>query len=846
MRRGRESMRATALLHLSIYSACQLLGLLAMIRVSQSFSPQLRFDPSLRKSSSRPAGGRDGGHCALSLSMTDRNRPRFDRLLGRIHRPLPWRLIRAKPPPSAVIRGDDESINRSSDNTPGVVRATSTTAGIPASAEFKSEGGPLNGGTESSNNGAVNGRRDVSEMGFDMSIWSSLRNFWRHAGETFRASREKPPVRKGDWRYMGTLVMSQRWLVLASMVTLILAAGCAVAVPHYSSRALNAAAFAQDKAEFARSLRGMICFNLLASVFTGLRGALFWLAGTHVVAKVRFDLLASLLNQEIAFHDASETGALTSRLASDTAKISNVVSFHVNILFRQVIQALGGLAYLFYLNRQLASVALTGLVFVGGVTTAYGRFSRRISAKVQSALADAGSVAEQSLSLVRVVRAHANEAHERRRYGVKIGESVQLQETQGIAYGLARVIIGWSQALLLGCVLILGANRVFTGQLSGPALTTFVFYTNFVTDASFDVGDQWAKIQEALGAGQKVFELLDREPKVSTKQQRPQHHPASPSATPPSPVESEVATDSIQVDFGGNQGALVTASVGKEPDIRKAGDISGVSPFLQATPSGSSVGGAGVGQERGSVEFCSVCFGYPTRPGVPVLDDLSLFVQPGEKVAVVGSSGGGKSTILRLLCRFYEPDAGTICLGGRDLSTYDGNEISKSISWVTQEPQLFPISVRENIAYGFADGAYTMADVENAAMAANIHSFVIGLPEGYETLVGEGGASLSGGQKQRVAIARALIRDPEVLLLDEPTSALDTESERLVQEALDRAAEGRSVILIAHRLATIQRADRVLVMQNGRVVESGKHEELMSLGGVYAGLYKQGEKAAML
>ncbi|CAB1110024.1 ABC [Ectocarpus sp. CCAP 1310/34] len=249
-------------------------------------------------------------------------------------------------------------------------------------------------------------------------------------------------------------------------------------------------------------------------------------------------------------------------------------------------------------------------------------------------------------------------------------------------------------------------------------------------------------------------------------------------------------------------------------------------------------------RQRGRVDFNCVSFGYPTRSGVLVLDGLSLTVRPGEKVAVVGSSGGGKSTILRLICRFYDPQGGSILLGGRDLSSYNPADISNVVSWVTQEPQLFPISVRENIAYGM--GSYSMEDVYKAAKSANIHNFVSELPEGYDTLVGEGGASLSGGQKQRVAIARALIRDPEVLLLDEPTSALDVESERLVQDALDTAGKGRTVILIAHRLATIQRADRIVVMQNGRLVESGKHDELLSLGGVYAGLYKQGEQVATL
>ncbi|CAB1103399.1 unnamed protein product [Ectocarpus sp. CCAP 1310/34] len=317
--------------------------------------------------------------------------------------------------------------------------------------------------------GAFRGRKENSEtdMGFELCIWRSFGSFRRHVGETFLSSREKAKAPRDAWRYMGTLVRSQTGVLLASVVTLVLAAACEVAVPHYSSRALNAAAFANDRVEFARSLQGMVAYSLLASVFTGLRGACFWLAGTHVVAKVRFDLLSSLLKQDISFHDSNETGALTSRLASDTAKISNVVSFHVNILCRQVIQAVGGLGYLYMLERQLACVALVGLVLVGGITTAYGRFSRRISAKVQTALAEAGSVAEQSLSLIRVVRAHANEQHEQRRYGGKIGDSVELQETQGIAYGVARVVIGWSQACtaVVPCIVTIpetGSARVLS------------------------------------------------------------------------------------------------------------------------------------------------------------------------------------------------------------------------------------------------------------------------------------------------------------------------------------------------------------------------------------------------
>ncbi|NXD98415.1 ABCB8 protein, partial [Chaetorhynchus papuensis] len=240
----------------------------------------------------------------------------------------------------------------------------------------------------------------------------------------------------------------------------------------------------------------------------------------------------------------------------------------------------------------------------------------------------------------------------------------------------------------------------------------------------------------------------------------------------------------------------------------------------------------------GHICFNHVSFSYPTRPGYPVLQDFSLTLPPCQTVAIVGPSGGGKSTVAALLERFYEPTAGTITLDGHNIASLDPSWLrGQVIGFISQEPVLFGTTIMENIRFG-KPGA-SDAEVYEAARLANADGFIRSFPEGYNTIVGERGTALSGGQKQRIAIARALLKDPAVLILDEATSALDAQAERAVQEALDRAASGRTVLLIAHRLSTIRGAHLIAVLAHGRVVEAGTHEELVRRGGVYAELIRQ-------
>lgn len=241
----------------------------------------------------------------------------------------------------------------------------------------------------------------------------------------------------------------------------------------------------------------------------------------------------------------------------------------------------------------------------------------------------------------------------------------------------------------------------------------------------------------------------------------------------------------------------------------------------------------------GTIEFLSVNFTYPTRPNVPVLEDFSLKIKSGERVALVGSSGCGKSTITQLIERFYDCSNGEIQIDNRSLKDIDLFSLRSKLGIVSQEPILFDATITENIAYGDQTRSVSQNEIEDAAKKANIHEFISKLPEGYQTNVGSKGTQLSGGQKQRIAIARALIRNPKILLLDEATSALDTESEKIVQDALDKAQEGRTCIIIAHRLSTIQNSDKIIVIKDGKIVEIGKHEQLLSYNGVYSKLYNQ-------
>jgi ATP-binding cassette subfamily B protein/subfamily B ATP-binding cassette protein MsbA len=265
-----------------------------------------------------------------------------------------------------------------------------------------------------------------------------------------------------------------------------------------------------------------------------------------------------------------------------------------------------------------------------------------------------------------------------------------------------------------------------------------------------------------------------------------------------------------------------------------AGSADRVLEVLEAEPEVADAPGAkALGAVRGEVRFEAVTFGY--EAGRPVLEEVSLEARPGETVAIVGPTGAGKTTLVSLILRFFDPWSGRVTVDGADLRGVQLSSLRSQVGLVLQEPFLFPLSVADNLAYGRPGAA--RSEIEEAARAANAHEFICRLPEGYDTVIGERGGTLSGGERQRVAIARALLRNAPILILDEPTSALDASSEHLLLEALERLMAGRTTFIIAHRLSTIRGADRIAVLEGGRIVEAGSHAQLLERAGLYARLH---------
>jgi ABC-type multidrug transport system fused ATPase/permease subunit len=496
--------------------------------------------------------------------------------------------------------------------------------------------------------------------------------------------------------------------------------------------------------------------------------------GQSALADLRRECYGRLIALPMTFFGQRRVGELTSRVSTDIAQIEGALIDSLPQLCRQSVFLLGGITLIAITSGQLTAVMLGTLPFLIAAAVFFGRRLRRFSRETQDRLAATNTVVEETLQGIASVKAFANEAFELARY------DAANRRVLAAALAAARwraVFVGLFIVALFGGVAIVlwfGAGMLQRGAITPGELTRFVLYSTFVAGAMGQSAELFSQIQKTIGATQRVRELL-REPTEADRN----------------------------------------------------------APRAAATP-GAPTGAGLPTRLRGEVGFEDVSFSYPARPEVAVLRGLSLAARPGERIALVGPSGAGKSTLTALLLRFYEPESGRLMIDGREARDYPLDWLRGQMAIVPQDVMLFGGTIAENIGYG-RPGADEAA-IHEAARLANADVFIRAFPEGYATVVGDRGLKLSGGQRQRVAIARAILKNPAILILDEATSSLDSESERLVQIALDRLMQGRTTFIIAHRLATVRNADQIAVIEAGRVVEFGTHDELSARP---AGLYRR-------
>jgi ABC-type multidrug transport system fused ATPase/permease subunit len=525
--------------------------------------------------------------------------------------------------------------------------------------------------------------------------------------------------------------------------------------------------------------------GLVAGYF---RAAILGVIGERMVARMRYQLFGSILKQEIAFFDEHKSGELVSRLGSDTTLLQQVISMSIPEALVGVIKTVVSIGLMFWISPKLAGVSIGSVFLIFIVVAPLGQLLAKLSKAYQDVLSEAQTYSTEAFGSMRTVQSFAAEKKEHDRFGTRIGNPDACpwwwpkQETSTYRSGFFKAL---TTAAFFVTIFGVGFGSLYICLWYGfflvnemeMTLGDLTAFQSYIFTIGFGLGasaTHIAKIFEGIGASGRVFYLLNRIPLIP--------EPVNEESNLPPPLEPE---------------------------------------FIE-----------------GNIELKHVEFSYPSRPEVKVLDQFSLKIPSNTTTALVGGSGSGKSTVVALLQRFYDVNSGGIYLDGNNITDLNLQWLRRQIGYVQQEPQLFGMSIKENLLYG-VDRTVSQEEMEKACRDANAHDFIVTWPEGYNTLVGERGVKLSGGQKQRICIARALLTNCRLLLLDEATSALDSESEHLVQEAINKAIVGRTVIIVAHRLSTIQQADQIVVMSDHKIVDVGTHEELLNRCSKYQDLIKR-------
>jgi ABC-type multidrug transport system fused ATPase/permease subunit len=542
------------------------------------------------------------------------------------------------------------------------------------------------------------------------------------------------------------------------------AMGMTVLIPWLIGRAVNAIE-AGERPDLLPLALAIAAAGVLRLGLTMVRRIVAGKVSLAVEFDLRQRFYAHLQRLELGFFDSQQTGQLMSRATVDLNSIRFFLGYGLIFLTQNMLTIVLAGAVMIAIEPWLALLALTPVPLVVYTASRYNRLSRPAVQEVQQRLAELTAEAEESVSGVRIVKAFAREEHQLRRFQRAVSRVFDQSVYSARLQAFFSPLLGLLPQLGIALVLLIGGRQVIAGDLSLGDFTAFYTYLAMLAAPMRSLGMALGMAQRAIASGNRLFEILDREPRIAG---RP--------GAPPLP----------------------------------AGD--------------------------GRVELRDVTLRYDG--GGPALADVDLTVEPGRTVALVGPSGSGKTSLVALIGRLYDPSEGSVAIDGADVRSVDLASLRSQIAFVSDESFLFSASVAENIAY--ARPAASREEIEAAARRAQADEFIRALPDGYETLVGERGWTLSGGQRQRVAIARALVADPRVLVLDDATSSVDARTEAAIKAGLREAMAGRTTFIVAHRLSTIALADEIVVMDAGRIVDRGSHEELLAGCGFYREIAEHG------
>jgi ABC-type multidrug transport system fused ATPase/permease subunit len=556
---------------------------------------------------------------------------------------------------------------------------------------------------------------------------------------------------------------NHKWKYYVGLIFLLLTSITALAFPKFMGMLIDCVN-KKDLSLANKVALGLMLSLILQSVFSYFRIYLFVNFTENTLANLRVKLYTNIIKLPMSFFSQKQAGELNSRISTDISQISDLLATTIAEFLRQIILIIGSFVMLATINWKLTLMMISIVPLVGVAAVIFGKFIRKYSKTVQDQVAESQNIVIESMQGISVVKAFANEWYEITKYKGKINEVVKTAIKGGQLRGFFASFIIVCLFGTIVAVVWYGVTLAIAGEITVGELFTFILYSSYVGASSGGIAELYSQMQKAIGATERVFELLDEVPEQ---------------------INSDSATNVEKI--------------------------------------------------KGEVSFQNVAFSYPSRKEIQVLKNVSFKANFGQKIAIVGPSGTGKSTIASLLLRFYDIESGTILIDDKNIYEYDLETLRGNMSIVPQDVILFGGTIRENIAYGKPNA--TNEEIMLAAKQANAFNFVEGFPEKFETIVGERGIKLSGGQRQRIAIARALLKNPSILILDEATSSLDSESEKLVQEALEILMQGRTSIIIAHRLSTIRSADQILVLDNGEIKEQGTHKELIDLeNGMYKNL----------